>query len=77
MRKVVKTNRYGVQLVNCGTYWAISKPVNEHCNQVYHTGKREYIRGVWNKRYTLVYDICPTTGCRMITIGKEKRENFA
>jgi len=71
---VVKTNRYGEQLVKNNYGWAIIKP-SDKMNIVYHVGSEKYIRKVWNDRFTIVYDICPITGMRMTTGTKQKREN--
>lgn len=75
MQKVIRTNRYGVDLVNCGTFWAISQSNGDGTNRVYHVGEEKYIKRLWNKDFTIIYDICPITGCQMTVFGKEKRDN--
>lgn len=72
--KVVKTNRYNQQLVDCGTHWAIVTPRQNNndgivCN-CHHTGSEKYIKNIWNKKYTIIYFICPVTGCKATILGK-------
>ena len=76
MSKVVKVNRYGVELADNNGYWSISKPNDNGTHCVYHVGKEKYIKKLWNKNFTIIYDKCPITGCRMVVVGKEKRENL-
>ena len=73
--KVMKTNRYNQQLVDCGTHWAIVTPLKEGnpsglaCN-CHHTGSEKYIKNIWNKKFTIIYFICPVTRCKATIAGK-------
>ena len=75
MRRVLRTNQYGVQLCDRNGYWSISQPNDDGSNSVYHVGKEKYIKKLWNQNFTIVYDTCPVTGCRMVVHGQEKRDN--
>jgi hypothetical protein len=72
--KVIRTNRYNQQLVDCGTHWAIVTPRKEDnsgivCN-CHHTGSEKYIKNIWNKKYCIIYSICPVTKCLSTVYGK-------
>lgn len=73
--KVVKTNRYNQQLVDLGTHWAIVTPLAEGhisglARNCHHTGSERYIKNIWNKKYTIIYSICPVTRCKSTVLGK-------
>ena len=52
MRKVIRENSRGVQLVQHATYWTIVKPISfGYGIAVYHVGQEKYVKKIWNKRF--------------------------
>ena len=68
--KVMKTNRYGQELVNYGTHWGIRSPIDGLSFNCHHTGSEKYVKNIWNKKYTIIYFICPVTHCKATNSSK-------
>ena len=53
---IVDTNANGVEMTDCGTHWAITKPIanpkpNAPVCNIYHVGSQYHVQRMWNKRY--------------------------
>ena len=72
--EVLRTNKEGIQLVDCGTYWSILKPIDPltnsgRINTVYHVGQEKYVKGRWNSDFCKNYGRDPIYGFKTHKYG--------
>ena len=53
MRRVIRENSCGVQLVQRDTHWSIVKPVDFGTlrSAVFHVGQEKHVKKMWNTRF--------------------------